>query len=149
MGTLPVRLPQLLSPTSTMPLARFTLLLSHMFTSSPLLPSQPSLTQLPLLPQPSVMLETTAMLPPPQPLLTAMPPPQPLLMAMPLPSCCHCPAHRRHPSDPCRSPDRPCWCSAPCCCWPSCCWPWHRRWSCLCSPVVILASISATIQRHL
>merc|ERR1719293_562189 len=83
--TLPVRLPQLLSPTFTMPLARFTQLLSHTFTLSPLLLSQPSLTQLPLLPQPSAMLETTAMLPPPQPLLTATPPPQPSLMAMPLP----------------------------------------------------------------
>merc|ERR1712226_1752869 len=56
------------------------------------------------------------------------------------PSCCHCPTHRCHPSDPCCSPDRPCRCSAPCCFWPSCCWPWHRRRSCLCSPVVILAS---------
>merc|ERR1719391_678724 len=83
--TLPVRLPQLLSPTFTMPLARFTQLLSHTFTLSPLLPSQPSLTQLPLLPQPSATLETTAMLPLPLPLLMAMLPPQPLLMAMPLP----------------------------------------------------------------
>merc|ERR1719365_582786 len=72
----------LLSPTFTMPLARFTQLLSHTFTLSPLLLSQPSLTQLPLLPQPSAMLETTAMLPPPQPLLTATPPPQ----LLPLPS---------------------------------------------------------------
>merc|ERR1711917_216731 len=67
MGTLPVRLPQLLSPTSTMPLARFTQLLSHTFTSSPLLPSQPSLTQLPLLLQPSQPLPSQ-----PQPSLTAM-----------------------------------------------------------------------------
>merc|ERR1712180_682 len=68
----------LLSPTFTMPLARFTQLLSHTFTSSPLLPSQPSLTQLPLLLQPSAMLETMAMLLLPQPLL-----PQP---SQPLPS---------------------------------------------------------------
>merc|ERR1712226_738644 len=85
-----------------LPLARFTLLLSHTFTSSPLLPSQPSLTQLPLLPpqpsltqlpllpQPSAMLETAAMVPPPQPsamleTTAILPPPQPLLAAMPLP----------------------------------------------------------------
>merc|ERR1719447_2069341 len=73
----------LLSPTFMMPLARFTLLLSHTFTLSLLLPSQPSLTQLPLLLQPSAMLETMAMLLLPQPLLPQ--PSQPLL-SQPLPS---------------------------------------------------------------
>merc|ERR1719428_2694186 len=68
----------LLSPTFTMPLARFTQLLSHTCTLSPLLPSQPSLTQLPLLLQPSAMLETMAMLLLPQPSQPQQSPPQPL-----------------------------------------------------------------------
>merc|ERR1719295_1045717 len=72
----------LLSPTFTMPLARFTQLLSHTFTLSPLLPSQPSLTQLPLLLQPSAMLETMAMLLLPQPLPPQPSQPQPLPEAM-------------------------------------------------------------------
>merc|ERR1719249_436593 len=81
------RPPLLLSPTFTMPLARFTQLLSHTFTLSPLLPSQPSLTQLPLLLQPSAMLESMAMLllpqpSQPQPSQPLPSQPQPSLMAM-------------------------------------------------------------------